>query len=84
MNRNIEKLQALVDDVMDVYKLDMGKLKFSLTDTDITKLINEAILEPRPLTLLHEFKRENFIGLSSSRGTTWDFGNIWITMICYY
>ncbi|MGA9149252.1 MAG: CHASE3 domain-containing protein, partial [Candidatus Nitrosopolaris sp.] len=29
MNRSIEKLQALVDDVMDVYKLDMGKLKFS-------------------------------------------------------
>src|SRR5215831_30343 len=51
MNRNIEKLQALVDDVMDVYKLDMGKLKFSMTDTDITKMINEAILELRPLTL---------------------------------
>ncbi len=51
MNRSIEKLQALVEDVMDVYKLDMGKLKFSMTDTDITKLINEAILELRPLTL---------------------------------
>src|SRR5215467_12453243 len=51
MNRNIEKLQALVDDVMDVYKLDMGKLKFSMTDTDITKLINDSILELRPLTL---------------------------------
>jgi signal transduction histidine kinase len=51
MNRSIEKLQALVDDVMDVYKLDMGKLKFYITDTDITKLINEAILELRPLTL---------------------------------
>ena len=51
MNRNIEKLQALVDDVMDVYKLDMGKLKFSMTDTDITKLINETISELRPLTL---------------------------------
>ncbi|MGB8937282.1 MAG: ATP-binding protein [Candidatus Nitrosopolaris sp.] len=51
MNRSIEKLQALVDDVMDVYKLDMGKLKFSMTDTDITKLINDSILELRPLTL---------------------------------
>jgi two-component system sensor histidine kinase VicK len=51
MNRNIEKLQALVDDVMDVYKLDMGKLRFSMTDTDITKLINETISELRPLTL---------------------------------
>ena len=51
MNRSIEKIQALVDDVMDIYKLGMGKLKFSMTDTDITKLINEAILEARPLTL---------------------------------
>jgi signal transduction histidine kinase len=51
MNRNIERLQALVDDVMDVYKLDMGKLRFSMTDTDITKLINETISELRPLTL---------------------------------
>ncbi|MGC2571179.1 MAG: CHASE3 domain-containing protein [Candidatus Nitrosopolaris sp.] len=51
MNRSIEKLQALVDDVMDVYKLDMGKLKFSMTDTDITKLINGSLLELRPLTI---------------------------------
>ena len=36
---------------MDVYKLDMGKLKFSMTDTDITKLINDSILDLRPLTL---------------------------------
>ncbi len=50
MNRNIEKLQALVDDVMDVYKLDMGKLKFSMNNTSITKLIHEAISELRPLT----------------------------------
>jgi signal transduction histidine kinase len=51
MNRSIEKLQALVEDVMDVYKLDMGKLKFSMTDTDITKLINDSISDLRPLTL---------------------------------
>src|SRR5215469_10977627 len=51
MNRNIEKLQALVEDVMDVYKFDMGKLKFSMIDTDIKNLIDEAILELRPLTL---------------------------------
>ncbi len=49
MSRNIEKLQALVDDVMDVYKLDIGKLKFSMTDTDITKLVGETIAELRPL-----------------------------------
>jgi signal transduction histidine kinase len=61
MNRNIEKLQALVDDVMDVYKLDMGKLKFSMTDTDITKLINETISELRPLTLAKKIDLKAYI-----------------------
>jgi len=51
MSRNIEKLQALVDDVMDVYKLDMGKLKFSMTDTDITKLVDETISELTTFTV---------------------------------
>jgi signal transduction histidine kinase len=49
MLRNIEKLQALVDDVMDVYKLDMGKLKFSMIDTDVTRLVNETISELKSL-----------------------------------
>ena len=49
MDRNIAKLQTLVDDVMDVYKLDIGKLKFSMTDTDITKMVNGIIAELRPL-----------------------------------
>jgi two-component system, OmpR family, sensor histidine kinase VicK len=51
MLRNIEKLQALVDDVMDVYKLDLGRIKFSKSYTDITHLINQTIAELRPLTL---------------------------------
>ncbi|MDQ6863289.1 MAG: ATP-binding protein [Thermoproteota archaeon] len=49
MTRSIEKLQSLVDDIMDVYKLDIGKLKFSMTDTDITRLIDETISELEPL-----------------------------------
>ena len=51
MSRNIEKLQALVDDIMDVYKLDIGRLRFSMSYTDITKLINETISDQSPLTL---------------------------------
>lgn len=51
MSRSIEKLQALVDDVMDVYKLDMRRLKFSMTDTDVTKLVNETVSELKPLTI---------------------------------
>ena len=56
MSRSIEKLQALVDDVMDVYKLDIGKLKFSMTETDVTKLINETISELKPLTLARKIE----------------------------
>jgi len=56
MSRNIEKLEALIEDVMDVYKLDMGKLKFSMTDTDITKLINETISELRPLAIARKIE----------------------------
>jgi signal transduction histidine kinase len=66
MNRNIEKLQALVDDVMDVYKLDIGKLKFSMTDTDITKLIDEPILELRPLALNRKIDLEANIQLNGT------------------
>ena len=49
MPRNIEKLQALVDDVLDVYKLDLGKLKFSRSYINITQLIDQTIAELKPL-----------------------------------
>jgi signal transduction histidine kinase len=51
MLRNTEKLQALVDDVMDVYKLDLGKIKFSKSKIDIVKVINQTIAELKPLTV---------------------------------
>ena len=61
MLRNIEKLQALVDDVMDVYKLDLGKIKFSYCYRDIGTLINQTIAELRPLTSAKQIDlREDF------------------------
>jgi len=66
MNRNIEKLQTLVDDVMDVYKLDMGKLRFSMTNIGITKLIHETISELRPLTLNKKIVLETNIKLNGT------------------
>jgi len=56
MLRNIEKLQALVNDVMDVYKLDLGKIKFSNSYTDIGTLINQMIAELRPLTFAKQIE----------------------------
>jgi len=62
MLRNIEKLQALVDDVMDVYKLDLGKIKFSKSYTDIGTLIRQTIAELRPLTFAKQIDLSEDIG----------------------
>jgi signal transduction histidine kinase len=47
--RSIQKLELLVSDVMDVYKLDMGKLRFSKVDVDVASLINQTLSEMKPL-----------------------------------
>ena len=62
--RSVEKLEALVGDVLDVYKLDMGKLTLSKQDVDIAELINRTISD---LTLLTVEKQ---IDLKSDIRTT--------------
>ncbi len=49
--RSIEKLDALVGDVLDVYKLDIGKLTLSKYDADVTELINRTISDLTPITV---------------------------------
>jgi signal transduction histidine kinase len=49
--RSIEKLEVLVGDVLDVYKLDMGKLTLSKYDVDIAELINRTISDLTPITV---------------------------------
>lgn len=48
--RNLDKLDSLVADVLDVYKLDMGRLKFSKESVPINDLINEIAEELKPYT----------------------------------
>lgn len=66
--RNIQKLEMLVGDVLDVYKLDMGRLHFSKSETDVRSLINSIILDLKPLAI------ENNIELKADtrieKGTT--------------
>ena len=62
--RSVEKLEALVGDVLDVYKLDMGKLTLSKQDVDIAELINRTISDLTPITL------EKQIDLKSDIRTT--------------
>lgn len=49
--RNIQKLEVLVSDVLDVYKLDMGKLKLSKSDIEVRNLLSSVQEDLRLLTL---------------------------------
>jgi signal transduction histidine kinase len=46
---NIGKLELLISDILDVYKLDMGKLRLSKKDVTVDELINSNMTEFRPL-----------------------------------
>ena len=50
IHKNIQKMEVLVSDVLDVYKLDMGKLSFSKSKTDIESLIDSVIIDMKLLT----------------------------------
>ena len=62
--RSVEKLEALVGDVLDVYKLDMGKLSLSKEDVDIAELINKTISDLIPITLEKQIELKSDIRTS--------------------
>jgi two-component system, OmpR family, sensor histidine kinase VicK len=47
---NILRLEVLVSDILDVYKLDIGRLKLKKTEVDIEELVNQSVAEFTPLT----------------------------------
>ena len=49
--RSIEKLEVLVGDVLDVYKLDIGRLTLSKHGVDVAELINRTISDLTPITV---------------------------------
>ena len=46
---NVGKLELLISDILDVYKLDMGELKLSKKDVDVDQLITSNMVEFKPL-----------------------------------
>ena len=50
----ITKLEVLMGDILDVYKLDIGKLK--LKQIDVEKLVNQIVTEFRPLSDEHKLE----------------------------
>ena len=49
IHRNILRLEMLVSDILDVYKLDIGTLKLHKTFIEVTELVEENVTNLRPL-----------------------------------
>ena len=41
--RNVDKLELLVNDILDVYKLDIGKMNITKSNVNVAQLVNETI-----------------------------------------
>ena len=46
---NVGKLELLISDILDVYKLDMGKLSLAKKDVEVEHMIISNMLEFKPL-----------------------------------
>lgn len=49
MRNNISKLELLVNDIMDVYKLDIGKLRLNKRVVEVTKIVKDNVSDLAPL-----------------------------------
>ena len=58
IQRNVEKQMALVEDVLDVYKLDVGNIGLRKQDVNIIKLIEHTIADLNPLAIERQVKLE--------------------------
>lgn len=56
---SIMQLEVLISDILDVYKLDIGRLKINKVDVEVEELINETVTGFKPLAA------ENGINLQS-------------------
>lgn len=52
----IMKLEVLIGDILDVYKLDIGKLKLKKIDANVEKLVNQIVTEFKPLADEHKIE----------------------------
>ena len=47
---NVSKLELLINDIFDVYKLDIGRLKLNTKSIEVARLVQENVAELEPLT----------------------------------
>jgi signal transduction histidine kinase len=50
IHNNVLRLEVLVSDILDVYKLDIERLRLKKTEVDIEELVNQSVAEFIPLT----------------------------------
>lgn len=56
MNKQIDKLNRLIVDLLDITKVDKGELKFDEEDFDFNKLVEEIVEEMQRTTQTHTIK----------------------------
>ena len=49
-NRIEKELELLINDIFDVYKLDIGRLKLKKKSIEVASLVQENVAELKPLT----------------------------------
>ena len=50
IHNSVSKLELLINDIFDVYKLDIGRLKLNKKPIEVARLVQENISELEPLT----------------------------------
>ena len=56
----------MIGDILDVYKLDIGKLKLKKIDANVEKLVNQIVTEFRPLSDEHKLELNSDMQTSST------------------
>jgi len=53
---SIMKLEVLISDILDVYKLDIGRLRINKTDVNVENMVDQIVTEFKPLADNHKIE----------------------------
>jgi signal transduction histidine kinase len=66
VSRNAVKLENLINDLMDSYKLDMKRLTFNMAENDIGQMVEQCLADIEPYTRDKQVRVEIDIGASGT------------------
>lgn len=73
IHRNVDKLELLVNDILDVYKLDIGKMSITKETVNIADLVSQTIsdlrslLDEKGIEVVTEFKEVQSVNCDAKR-----------------